>query len=510
MRNRKKNAINNVNAGFLNRVVHLFFQFVIRTVMIRTLGSEYLGLSSLFTSILQVLNIAELGFGNAVVFSMYKPFAEKNYRKICALLNYYRRIYYILGTIIFLFGALLTPFLPSLIHGDCPSDVNLYVLYYVYLINTSLGYFMFAYKMSLFIADQRDHIQSNIKTIFSLIMYISQIIVLVLTKNYYAYIVLMPISTIFINVTQHLVSKKDYPCISCNGYLDDEDKEELKKQVTGLISYKIGGVVYENADIVVISTFIGLTQLAIYTNYYYIISGIIALLAIIQSAMTSTIGNSVVTDSLKENVERFYLLTSIYDWIIVFAFCCCACLFQPFMKIWMGEENLLPNTTMLILCFYFYMYNLQPAVSIYKNAAGIWWQDRVRPILSALANIILNIILVHIWGINGVIIASIVTGMFINIPFSSYYLFRNYLKIDFWKYILERIIYMIIGIVICSCTYIICNWLPHISDFCDLCIRLSVCLVIPNLLFLIIYSITNKLNQIIRFTKSVFLAIKHE
>lgn len=510
MTDRKKQAFYNVNAGFINRITHLVFQFLIRTVMIRTLGAEFLGLSSIFTSILQVLSVAELGFGNAVVFSMYKPFAEKNIKKICALLNYYRKVYYILGTIILVVELSLTPFLHLFIQSGCPDSVNLYVLYFIYLANTVMGYFLFAYKMCLFIADQRDYIQSNIKTIISLIMYICQIIVLIVLHNYYIYIILLPLSTVLINIIQEICSKKDYSDIKCVGKLNRTDKKELKKQVVGLLSYKIGGVVYENSDIVVISSFLGLVPLAIYTNYYYVISGLNAIFAIVQSAMTSTVGNGVVTDSLNDNVNRFSLLTNLYDWIIGLAFIFCVCFFQPFMTVWMGPEHLLPNTTMIMLCFYFYIYNFQPAVSIYKNAAGIWWQDKIRPVLSAVANIVLNIILVRILGIDGVILASIITGLFINIPFSAYFLFKNYLNISFKKYIFRKIFVMFLTSIICAITIIICAHINVNNIILTLLIRGIICIIVPNLLFVIVFRITGDLKVMKNFINDLTYRIKKE
>ena len=180
---RTKNTVRNISAGLINKVVMLLFPFVIRTILIKHLGSDYLGLSSLFTSILQVLNLTELGFSSAIVYSMYKPLAEKDTKTICTLMNFYKKIYRIIGLIIIIFGMLLIPFLPKLIHGSYPETINITILYLIYLFNTGVTYFLFAYKSSLLNADQRNDIINNVNTIVGSVQYIMQIIILIVFKN---------------------------------------------------------------------------------------------------------------------------------------------------------------------------------------------------------------------------------------------------------------------------------------------------------------------------------------
>ena len=182
-----KNARRNILFGILNKVITMFLPFVVRSVIIYALSAEYLGLNSLFSSILQVLNLTELGFSSAIVYSMYKPIAENDDETICALLNFYRKIYFIIGCVVLSLGLLLLPFLDKLINGDVPDNINIYILYLCYLVNTVLSYMMFAYRSSLLNAHQRTDIISNINTITLGSMYFLQIIVLIATKNYYTY-----------------------------------------------------------------------------------------------------------------------------------------------------------------------------------------------------------------------------------------------------------------------------------------------------------------------------------
>lgn len=221
---RTKNAIRNFFWGIINRVITLLLPFIARTIIINSLGAEYLGLNNLFTSILNVLSLAELGVGTALVYAMYKPIAEENKEQICALLKLYRTCYRFIGGVILLAGLTLVPFLPKLVHGSLPSGINLYVLYSIFLSNTVLSYFLFAYKQSLLQAHQRTDICSNVGSIINISMNIIQIVVLLRFRNYYLYILLKPVFTVITNIVIAHVTTRMYPeyvCwIDCTAYYE--------------------------------------------------------------------------------------------------------------------------------------------------------------------------------------------------------------------------------------------------------------------------------------------------
>lgn len=187
--NRTKNAVRNMFFGLLLKVYQALMPFIMRTVMIYSLGVSYVGMNGLFTSVLQILNIAELGISSAMIFSMYEPIAKKNDKKICELLKLYRVYYLFIGTIILILGLILLPFLPKLISGKVPEDINIYYLFLLYLVSTVLSYWLFAYRSSLLEAHQRNDIISKIQIISSTIQFAVQIILLVIFKNYYLYII---------------------------------------------------------------------------------------------------------------------------------------------------------------------------------------------------------------------------------------------------------------------------------------------------------------------------------
>lgn len=496
MAGRTKYVIHNLNAGLFNRIVRLTFEFVMRTVLIRTLGVEYLGLGSLFTSLLQMLSLAELGFGTAAVFSMYRPIAEKNEEKICALLHTYRRFYHTVGAIILVVGLCLIPFLDKLVRGTYPTEINITILYILYLTNTVISYFLFAYKATLFTAHQRDDVRRNIDTAVHAIMYFAQIIILFTMKNYYLYVLLLPIATIVINLEQEYWSRKHYPKYICKGRLEKEQAVDLTKRVIGMLSYQIGGVIYNNADILVVSAFLGLAALAKFTNYYYILSGLTAVMTIFVDAMTASVGNSIVTETLEKNQKLFEHLNTLFAWITGWWSICLLCLFQPFMSLWMGRENLLPMNNVFWFTVFFYFTNCTLPISLFKKAAGIWWEDKIRPLIGIGVNLVCNLWWVTLIGIDGVLLSSVVSTVFISIPWAAYFLFKCYLKTNLKKYLQKQILLFLGTAMIGATTYGLCQIIAGDMNMASLFITAILCLFIPNALYILLFWITGDLRDL--------------
>lgn len=419
-----KNARRNILFGILNKVITMFLPFVVRSVIIYALSAEYLGLNSLFSSILQVLNLTELGFSSAMVYSMYKPIAENDDETICALLNFYRKIYFIIGCIVLSLGLLLLPFLDKLINGDVPDNINIYILYLCYLVNTVLSYMMFAYRSSLLNAHQRTDVISNINTITLGSMYFLQIIVLIATKNYYTYVLMMPAFTILNNLIVAGVSRKYYPQYECKGELDSTLISGIKKQTVGLMVNKICAVSRNSLDNIFVSTFLGLAATAMYGNYYYIMNAIIAILMVVSNGLLAGVGNSIVTESPEKNYSDLNKINFVYMWFAGWCTICLICLYQPFMKLWVGKKLMFPNVVAIAFGIYFYALEMGVVRGVYSDAAGLWWENRYRAIVETIANLILNYILVKCFGILGIIVATLISLLVINFGFGSQIVFK--------------------------------------------------------------------------------------
>lgn len=489
---RTKNAMRNITFGFGLKIYQIIVPFLMRTAMIYFMGMEYLGLNSLFTSVLSVLNLAELGVGSAMVFSMYKPIVDDDSKSICALMKLYRLYYRIIGGIIAVVGLIITPFIPRLIHGDVPVGINIYILYLLNLGATVLSYWLFAYKNSILSAHQRTDVTSKVMLITNTIMYLSQFFILAFLKNYYLYVIAVLACQALTNIITAICSNRMYPQYRPEGDLDKDEVNKINRRIRDLFTAKLGAVVVNSVDTIVISAFLGLTILAIYQNYYYILTAVIGIVDVVFASCTAGIGNSIVTESKEKNYFDLRKMTFLISWIAGVASCCFLGIYQPFMVLWVGKSNLLPFTAVICLVSYYFVYEINRLLNTYKDAGGIWREDRFRPLVTAAANLCMNLIFVQFWGIYGVLLSTVLSLLFVGMP----WLFHNLFSTMFEKkqligYLKTVLYYAGVSLVSCLITVLICNFI-NIGKISTIILRLVICIVIPNTLFFITYRKTNE------------------
>lgn len=477
---RTKNTVRNIGAGALNRVINIVLPFFTRTALLYIMGTKYLGLSSLFSSILSFLSLTELGIGGAMVYSMYKPIAENDHETICALLNLYRKLYRIIGAVVLCLGLSIMPFLDRLIKDEVPADVNLYVLYFIYLFNAVLSYWLFAYKNALLQAHQRNDVNSNIASIIVPASYAVMLGALFITRNYYAYVIWLPVFTGITNLIRSAYVDRHYRNLKPKGSISKELKTSITKKVAALIGTKLNTVVLNAADNLVMSAFLGLTMIAVYGNYHYIMTSITGFLGIVYTAMTAGLGNSLQTETVEKNYRDFTKLSFMNSWIVGWCTVCLACLYQPFMKIWVGEELMFPYYVVLEICLYFYIYMIRKIPVVYKDAAGIWWEDRFRPYVCMIVNVVLNIALVQVIGISGIILST-VFSLVISIPWENFTIFKYVFRRSSGSYYRKMLAYagtMFLGGLL---TYWVCGFFG--DGILAFLLRGVVCVIVPNVVF---------------------------
>ena len=480
---RTKNATRNIFFGVILKLYSIIIPFLMRSAMIYFLGIQYLGLNSLFTSVLQVLNLAELGVGSAMVYSMYKPISDDDDVTICALMKLYRIYYRTIGGIIAIVGAILTPFIPKLINGDVPEDINVYILYLMNLGATVLSYWLFAYKNSILNAHQRTDISSRVQLITNTVLYVFQIVVLFLLKNYYIYVLSILINQALTNVITAIICDKLYPQFQPKGELDKRIVKQINQRIKDLFTAKIGAVVYNSADTIVISAFLGLTALAIYQNYYYILTSVIGIVSVIFQACTAGIGNSLITESQFKNFIDLKKFTFIIAWISGVCCCCFIGMFQPFMELWMGKDRLLSFNAVVCFVIYYWIYEINQLLNTYKDAGGLWRQDRFRPLIASITNLVLNLILVKTIGIYGILLSTVFAILLVGMPWLLYNLFTTLFdKKYILEYLKKLICYFFLAIISCIIVRIICLHLPF-NGIAGITICGTVCFIIPNILF---------------------------
>ena len=434
-----KQSTRNVVVNVAAKMIMMLLPFAIRSVMIYTLGNLYLGLDSLFSSVLNMLSLSELGFSSAVVYAMYKPVAQGDDQKVCALLTFYKKVYRIVGSVILSLGLMLLPNIHLFIAEGTtyPQDINIYVVYLVLLVNTALGYFLFGYKNAVLVATMRNDLDALLDLLRSILSHGLQIIVLVALRSYYLYILVLPLITAVNNLTRSYVIDRRFPQYRGKAVLPKAEQKDIMTRVGALIGNKIGGVVFTSVDSIVISAFLGLDILGRYGNYYTIFNAVYAVFSTAYTAIQSTVGNNLVSQTREENYSLFRKLFSGNAVLTCFSTCCFLFLYQPFMRLWVGESNLLGIEIPVLFAIYYYAKSTRRICFLYKDAAGMWRETWLLPYVSVVANLTVNILLVKLMGLPGVLISSILALVAVEIPWETGAFFKRYFQISVRQYVAD-------------------------------------------------------------------------
>lgn len=455
---RTRNAKRNMVWALFGKVVTITGAFLIRTLLVYCLGAEYLGLNSLYTSILQVLNLAELGFSSAIIFSMYEPIAKDDHKKVSALLNYFKKIYRLVGGIIFVAGICILPFLDHLIDGPRPEAINIQICFLIYLINASLTYLLFAYRQALMTAYQRGDIYNKVFSISQMIQYVLQAMMLVVLHNFYLFIACTVVMTCINNAIIYVVSNKIFPEYRAletqKLKITKTEQRKMRKRVTGLMVNKLCHVTRDSFDSIIISAFLGLVTVAAYGNYFCIFTAVYGIVSSVVPSITAVVGNAVVEETKQTNMANLRKTVFSYALVSIAAVACMFAMFQPFMRLWMGEDMTLPGVIPLLVCLYFYIRTMGDVRAVYVDAAGLWWVQIGRCIFESLTNIALSLILVNVIGLAGVILGTILSLFFVNFCYGSHLLFKHYFGLKRSRYYYaDHAIYLVAAIVISGVLY---------------------------------------------------------
>lgn len=457
--NKSLNVGRNVMFGLINRFFAMLMPFIVRTVLIYRFGVFYLGLNSLCTSIFQMLNLAELGFGTAVVYCLYRPVAENDKDKICAYLGTLRKIYRIIGLIILAIGFILMPFYPYLLKGNMvPNDVNLFIWYAIFLADTAVSYLLFGYKTVIPTVLQRIDLVIKIDTVVLTGKSLLQIFFLLNSDNIYYYL----LSSLFFTVVRNLLVSsmvdRYYPQYFCQGSITKDESALMKHLVVGLALSKIRGVSRNALDTICITAFVGLTMTAIYDNYFAVHNAVVSVSMILCSSMLPSVGNSIAKESLDKNYADMRRFNFMYMLLAGWATVCLFCLYQPFMNLWMGRDLMLGYYEVAAFCLYFYMLKMGDIRWVYFEGSGLWWKGRYIAVSEIFLNLFLNILLAKYWGVLGVITATLFSLFFVNFICSAHVLFKEYFRNDrLHEFFMDHAYYFGVTLCISVLCYYLCE-----------------------------------------------------
>jgi len=419
----KRKALINILTSTIFKVIIVIVTIFARSILMRQIGEEATGLFSLYTSIIGFLAIAELGVGTAITFSMYKPIINGDKDTVSALYYLYRKIYLIIFTIILAIGLLLTPLVP-LLAKDNTGMFNIYGTYLLFL-SAQLITYLYAHKTSFINAYLDNYITTTIHSIGLIIAAILQISVLYVTKNFTYFFVAILVGNIFQWVVTGTVFSKRYKKhINDNKILDKSIKNDVVVKVKALFLHRIGGLLVNTTDSIIISAFIGVSLLGFYSNYVAIMVGMVSVLSLIFTSITSIIGHSFAKNTKDIYLKQFKLIYTI-NFIVGFVFFLgYYMVIDPLVIILFDNTAFLPRDLVLIITLNYFIQFMRHTTLTFKDASGLFYQDRFKPLVEGVANVILSLILVNFWGIKGVLVATIATNIFITHIVEPHVLFK--------------------------------------------------------------------------------------
>ncbi|WP_249029426.1 lipopolysaccharide biosynthesis protein [Tannockella kyphosi] len=448
---RRKKAVKNLYVSILCYSVNIVMAFGLRTIFIKVLSVDYLGINGLFTNILSFLSLAELGIGTAIVYSLYAPLADNDVELVKTYMLIYKKVYNVIGCLVFILGMCLLPALPYFIAGETSIE-SLNLIYLLFIFNSASSYF-FSYNQSLLTADQKIYMVKFYSEIFKVCMMIAQAVLLIVTRDYIFYLIASIIFTLLTNIFLYYKTLRVYPflkdksSVSC---LDDEKKNKLITNVKALFLHKIGSLLVVGVDNIVISAFIGLSAVGIYSNYTLIIANISAVITLIEGSIRAGIGNYVT----KENDKKCYdfFMFNDFIWYVIYLFCaiCLVNLLNPFIgTIWLNDTSyLFDMSIVIVIVLDFFIKGMRKNTLLFKEVYGIYDQDKFKPLFEGGLNLILSVILVQRMGIVGVLVATIITNVMINFLVEPYMVFKYGLKRDVKSYYVHLILKVFTSLII--------------------------------------------------------------
>ncbi|MCR4695302.1 MAG: oligosaccharide flippase family protein [Pseudobutyrivibrio sp.] len=485
--NRTQNAKRGLSQGWINNIIVILCAFITRTIMARTIGIEYLGLKSLFTSVFTLFNLAELGVGSALVFFMYKPIADNDNDLLCGYLNLYKKMYHLSGTFVIMLSIAIMPFIKIIIKGDLPDGVNVFVLFALFATGSICTYYFFAYSSSILLAHQRNDVILVIDSALTIIVSGLQVLALVKLKNIYLYVLIDILKIVIKNIIVHYIARSLFPEIRPRGKIPSNHIPEVKKKIYGVFVGKICGVSRNTFDSIFLSMFISIAVAGIYNNYYLIISSLAMIFNVTLPAIQAGIGNKIALESVDSNYTTMEIINFLY---MFFASSCTAillCLYQPFMKIWMGDKMMLSDDIVILLVLYFYIGRMGDIRYVYSEAAGLFYEDRIRSILEAIVNVVLNYILVRIMGVKGIVIATLISMFIFSTIGGLLVTFKHYFKKGIYKHIIRQGIYFIGTVLVCTISFVVSKHDFSSNIYFDFIIKAGITIIVTPIMLLGLY-----------------------
>lgn len=493
---RTKKSLNNIVFITLGNLINSILAFLCRTIFISVLGSTYLGVNGLIGNVLSMLSLTELGVSSAISFSLYKPLANNEEDKITSLMQFYKKAYRVIGFIVFGLGILIMPFLSFMIKGGEQIE-NLYLIYFIYLINTAYSY-LFSYKRTLITADQKAYKLVPFTTGFKIFGIVLQILSLIIFKSFIVYLLAQMIGLFVENLAINRYLNKEYP-ILLRSDCEKVEKKELSvivRNIKAMMIQKIGEFCINSTDNFIISYFINITMVGIYSNYLMIINIMSQFVMIFYSSITASLGNLIVTESREKRFEIFKVIDFLSFWIYGFISVGFYNLMNSFIELWIGKEHLLSQEVVIVITLNYYLMGIMMSIISVKGAAGLYNEDKYVSIIQAIINLICSIVLVKYIGIIGVFLGTLISILILPSWYRPLIVYKNIFKRSVIEYYARHILYFFIVIFSVFITSSIINYVTVNLTWINFIINMIISFIIPNVLILLLFWRTEEMKYL--------------
>lgn len=507
---RTNNSIKNIIVALFSNIIIILIGFISQKVFIITLGKEYLGLNGLFSNILSILSVVELGFGSAIIFHLYTPIAENDENKINLLLNLYKKTYRLISGIIFILGICLLPFIYKIV-GKISITDNLYLLFFLALLEIVVSYLL-TYKRSILYADQKTYIINIVHALYTLFLNITEIVLLLKTNSYILYLVVKIIFRIIENVVITIIANKKYSFIKQKpkGSISSELKKDIFTKVKGLLLHTIASALVLSTDNLIISKLFGVVIVGLYSNYYMIINAINVLISQAFNSITATIGNLLIENNKEKSYEVYKNILFFNSWIYCITGTCLLCLMEPFISIWIGKDFILPTSILVTLVVNYYIQGMRKTNARFKEAAGIFYEDRFIPIIESIINLILSIILGKIFGLIGVFIGTICSALVLYLYSYPIFVYKRLFNQSYKNFLIKHLYYLFISNISAIIAFFGCKFITINNIYLKMIICLIISITLPSIIYYIFFRNSNEFKYYKNLILKIFLKFKEK
>ena len=491
----------NIKYSAVNYIAVNLLKFIVRMVFVKILPIEYLGVNGLFTNVLAMLSLAELGICPAIVYSLYKPLAYGDKETVKSIMCLFKKVYIAVGGIILALGLMLFPFLDIFIK-DGQSVPQVHYFYLVFLLNTVVSY-LWTYKRSLLIADQKQYVVNIYQAAVQVLVAGLQIIFLLIFADYWCFIILMLLGTVLENFSIARKADKEYPYLNEPAEILDLDiKHQIVKNTKAMICHKIGGMVVFSSNNLVLSKFAGLAAVGLYSNYYMVIAALNTFAAKFFESITASIGNLMVMEESSKKIKAFKITEFITALQAAICFCGLFVLFNPFIELWVGKEYLFSEAVVAAMAFSFYLTYMRKAVLMFRDACGLYWNDRYKPLAESVINLTASIYLTIHYGVIGVVIGGIISTLLTCFWVEPYVLFNNGIDIKLKEYFINYLKFAVVALLSATVSKFVYNSLFAKVTLVNFVVGIFICISITLVLWYAVFKSTKEMQYLMNFVIS--------